>query len=99
MQSVIVDCALYRDGHRRATPSDLSGTLAEAKAHLSRLLDRVEAGEEITITRRGQAVARLVPERAVVQLLPSLAALRDAQTEQAESAGEFMRAMRDGARY
>lgn len=32
----------------------------EAKAHLSALLDRVAAGEEITITRHGQVVARLV---------------------------------------
>jgi prevent-host-death family protein len=34
-----------------------------AKTHLSRLLERVEAGEEIVITRRGEEVARLVPAR------------------------------------
>ena len=33
----------------------------EAKTHLSRLLTRVAAGEEITISRSGRAVARLVP--------------------------------------
>ena len=33
----------------------------EAKTRLGQLLDRVEAGEEIIITRRGKAVARLVP--------------------------------------
>ena len=33
----------------------------EAKTHLSRLLKRVEAGEEITIGRSGKPVARLVP--------------------------------------
>ena len=33
----------------------------EAKNTLSALLDRVENGEEITITRRGRPVARLVP--------------------------------------
>ena len=33
----------------------------EAKTQLSRLLERVSAGEEITITRRGEEVARLVP--------------------------------------
>jgi prevent-host-death family protein len=33
----------------------------EAKTHLSRLLDRVEAGEEIVISRAGRPVARLVP--------------------------------------
>jgi len=33
----------------------------EAKTHLSELLAAVEAGETVTITRRGKAVARLVP--------------------------------------
>ena len=32
----------------------------EAKTHLSRLLARAEAGEEIVIARRGKPVARLV---------------------------------------
>lgn len=35
----------------------------EAKTHLSRLLGRVEAGEQVTITRGGTAVATLVPAR------------------------------------
>ena len=34
-------------------------TLAEAKAHLSELVDRIEAGDSIDITRRGKPVARL----------------------------------------
>lgn len=33
----------------------------EAKTHLSRLLQRVEAGEEVVIARAGEPVARLVP--------------------------------------
>jgi len=33
----------------------------EAKTHFSELLERAEHGEEIIITRRGKAVARLVP--------------------------------------
>jgi prevent-host-death family protein len=33
----------------------------EAKTHLSTLLEQVERGEEITITKHGKAVARLVP--------------------------------------
>lgn len=33
----------------------------EAKTHLSRLLQRVSAGESIDIERRGVVVARLVP--------------------------------------
>jgi prevent-host-death family protein len=35
----------------------------DAKTHLSRLVERVEAGEEITIARAGRPVARLVPYR------------------------------------
>ena len=33
----------------------------EAKTHLSRLLERVEHGEEIVIARAGKPIARLVP--------------------------------------
>lgn len=36
----------------------------EAKTHLSRLVEQVEAGEEITIARAGRPVARLVGVRA-----------------------------------
>ena len=33
----------------------------EAKTHLSQLLDRAAAGEEIVIARAGRPIARLVP--------------------------------------
>ncbi len=33
----------------------------EAKTHLSSLLEKVSRGEEVVITKRGKAVARLVP--------------------------------------
>jgi prevent-host-death family protein len=35
----------------------------EAKTQLSKLLERVEAGEEIVIARNGRPVARLVPSQ------------------------------------
>jgi len=35
----------------------------EAKTKLAELLDKVEDGEVVTITRRGKAVARLVPAK------------------------------------
>jgi prevent-host-death family protein len=35
----------------------------EAKTHLSRLVERVESGEEIVVARAGRPVARLVPYR------------------------------------
>lgn len=51
----------------------------EAKTTLSALLERVEAGEEIVITRRGVPVARLVPP-AADDLVASLAVLADARS-------------------
>ncbi len=36
----------------------------EAKSRLSELIERAETGKEVTITRHGKAVARLVPVRA-----------------------------------
>jgi prevent-host-death family protein len=41
-----------------------SVNIHEAKTHLSRLVERVEAGEEVVIARAGRPVARLVPYRA-----------------------------------
>jgi len=35
---------------------------SEAKTHLPKLLDAVEQGETLVITRHGQRIARLVPE-------------------------------------
>ena len=35
---------------------------SEAKAHLPQLLDDVERGETLVITRHGRPIARLVPE-------------------------------------
>ena len=49
------------------TPKQLSSTrddtynVHEAKTHFSKILRRVQGGEEITIARSGKPVARLVP--------------------------------------
>ena len=37
--------------------------MSETRARLAELLDRVEAGEDVEITRHGRTVARLVPPR------------------------------------
>jgi prevent-host-death family protein len=39
----------------------------DAKTRLSELLDRVESGEQIVITRHGRPIARLIPERGADQ--------------------------------
>ena len=44
--------------------------LFEAKNRLSELVDRAERGEEIVITRRGKAVAKLVPVSTTRTALP-----------------------------
>jgi prevent-host-death family protein len=46
----------------------------EAKNKLSALLDRVEQGEEIVITRHGKPVARLVPGAAGIDRAQAKAA-------------------------
>lgn len=56
----------------------------DAKTHLSSLLDRVERGEEVVITRRGKAVARLVPITSghdVAAAREAVAALRQLREE------------------
>ena len=54
---------------------------SEAKTHLPQLLDEVERGETILITRHGRPVARLVPEadrrlKEIGQAVASIRALR-----------------------
>jgi prevent-host-death family protein len=75
--------------------------LADAKAHLSELVDRVEAGDSIDITRRGKPVARLVaparPRKRIDTAL--LAALTAPLPRQRKPAADLVRSMRDGDRY
>ena len=73
-------------------------TVAEAKTQLSSLLDAVEAGQAVVITRRGKAIAELVPRCSVRDLLPQLAALREALPEQQASGVETLRLLRDESR-
>jgi prevent-host-death family protein len=42
-------------------------SVTEAKGQLTELVRRAEAGDEIILTRHGQAVARLTPIRTVVE--------------------------------
>ena len=47
----------------------------EAKTHLSELLEKVEAGEEITITKHGAPVAKLVPVKKEIRPEERVAAI------------------------
>ena len=78
-----------------------SYSLAEAKTHLSALIERVDAGETVEITRRGKPIANIVPvarklKKVDVDALERLAARLPYQEQ---SAGDFIREMRDDARY
>lgn len=53
-----------------------SVNVKETRRLLKTLLDRAEAGETITIARRGEVVARLVPPSRHPRQLPSLHRLR-----------------------
>ena len=75
----------------------------DAKNRLSALLDQVERGEEITITRRGKPIARLVPAPNVVRdatLATRMQALRDEIASQGEvfSADELLAYRNEGRR-
>jgi prevent-host-death family protein len=76
-------------------------SLADAKAHLSELVDRVAAGDSIDITRRGKRVARLTPADSPRKRidLAALQALTATMPVSPQTASDLVRSMRDGDRY
>ena len=70
-------------------------TLVEAKTHLSKLLDKVESGQEVVITRHGRAVARLLPVSRPKQPVRSLAAFRARMPRLRKPSAVLLREMRD----
>ena len=76
-------------------------SLANAKAHLSQLVERAAAGEAVCITRRGKAVAQITavdtPRKPID--MAALRAMTDAMPVQTETARDFIRRMRDEDRY
>lgn len=75
--------------------------LADAKAHLSELVERVAAGEAVCITRRGKPVAKLVGVDAEPQAIDACAlrTLTAGMPRQKQGAGVFLRRMRNEDRY
>jgi len=74
-------------------------SLAEAKAQLSKLIELVESGEQVTITKRGKAVVKIVKSDPPRQQVPSLAEHRAGIRYLGEPAAEFIRKMRDSDRF
>jgi prevent-host-death family protein len=75
----------------------LTVTLAQAKAQLSELLNKVEAGEEVVVTRRGRPVAQIRAVEKKLEPLPfeELAAFRARMPQLEKSSVELLREMRD----
>lgn len=72
-------------------------SLAQAKAHLSELLDKVESGEEVVVTRHGRAVARILSAERPKHPLPldELAAFRATMPRLRRPSAELLREARD----
>ena len=75
--------------------------LADAKARLSELVDRAEAGETVEIVRRGKAAARLVPPNAPKAKVDgeALRSVARRLPRQSMPAAKAVRSMRDSDRY
>lgn len=76
-------------------------TLAETKSHLSAVVDQVQAGEEIVITRRGHPVARIVADSGGREQDPAALAeeMRAFVLAQPMSEDNSVVAMREADRY
>jgi prevent-host-death family protein len=71
----------------------------EAKTHLPRLLEQVERGETITITKHGREVARLVPAvTAPDEPSEVIAALRSSRAGVRRGRGSIRRMIDEGRR-
>jgi prevent-host-death family protein len=76
-------------------------SLAEAKAHLSALVERAAAGELVRILRRGKPVAQITaiatPRKPIDAAM--LRGVTDRMPVQKQGAADFVRKLRDGERY
>jgi prevent-host-death family protein len=69
--------------------------IQRARRHLTDIVAQVEAGQEIVITRRGKAVARLVPASRAPKRLPSLEGFRRRLAYIGTPTARLLRAERD----
>jgi prevent-host-death family protein len=76
-------------------------SLVEAKTQLSKLVDKVEIGETIVITRHGKPVAHLTAANPPKQPIDfkALAAFRARMPKRRGSSAVAIRRMRDEERY
>jgi prevent-host-death family protein len=75
---------------------------SEAKTHLPKLLDEVERGETIIITRHGRAIARIVPEAHLRQqeIDEAIADVKDLGKQTGKvTVEEILSLIREGRKY
>jgi prevent-host-death family protein len=75
---------------------------SEAKAHLAQLLDEVERGETVVITRHGKPIARLVPEKPPAtgqRLVERIRAFRESRRGPSTSVEELLAWRHEGHKY
>ncbi len=73
---------------------------SEAKVHLPQLLDEVERGETVVITRHGRRIARIVPEvdRRQEEIDRALAGIRELRKRTGKIAVDELLSARDEGR-
>jgi prevent-host-death family protein len=73
---------------------------AEAKTHFLRILDAVEGGESVVITRHGKPVARIIPEAQIDQerVQRAMEAIREIRNRTKPVSLQEIREMRDEGR-
>ena len=74
-------------------------TAREARRLLSTLLDEAEHGSEISITRRGQEVARLVPPLTDNTRFPDMTEFRSSIHVKGKATSQIVVDMRNEERY
>jgi prevent-host-death family protein len=75
---------------------------SEAKTHLPQLLDEVERGETVVITRHGRPIARLVPEaeRRRAEIDEAIESIKRSRVGRgAVTTEEILSSIREGRKY
>jgi len=73
--------------------------IKDARTHLSDLVKLAEKGNEITITRHGKKVAKLIPATTSGKILPSLKSFRDTITVKGKPLSQLVIQERRKERY
>lgn len=74
-------------------------SVREARQHLRRLLDQVQAGDEVVVLRRGVEVGRLVRAERKTTTLPDLSTLRASIKLGGRALSQDIRQARRKSRY